>query len=136
MGPDGIGASGVHAPAGAVAGLRVIAYIPDLLFGSSVLAALQGAGHEARLVGSPDSLGPELTGADVLVVDLTSDAPARLEDVGEYLGSGVRTLAFYSHVESQVRTLALQAGFDQVVPRSRMAREGAALLERLSARPG
>jgi hypothetical protein len=45
----------------------------------------------------------------------------------------VKTLAFYSHVENEVREQALGAGFDMVVPRSRMAREGAALVERLSA---
>jgi hypothetical protein len=116
--------------------LRVIAYIPDLLFGSGVLTALQGAGHDAVLVGDPDSLGHELPRADVLVVDLTTDVPARLDAVAQHLGSGVPTLAFYSHVESDVRKRALEAGFDQVVPRSRMAREGTALVERLSAGAG
>nr|MBA3747792.1 hypothetical protein [Solirubrobacterales bacterium] len=38
-----------------------------------------------------------------------------------------KTLAFYSHVDADVRTRAIAAGFDLVVPRSRMAREGAAL---------
>lgn len=113
-----------------------MAYIPDLLFGSGVLSALQGAGHEAVLVGDPESLGRALAGADALVVDLTADVPARLQAVGDHLGAGTRTLAFYSHVESEVRTQALGAGFDQVVPRSRMAREGAALVERLSAPSG
>lgn len=112
--------------------MRVIAYIPDLLFGSTVLTALKGAGHDTALVGDPASLSRELPGADVLVVDLTSDVPDRLEAVRAHLDSGVRTLAFYSHVESEVRTRAQEAGFDQVVPRSRMAREGAALVERLA----
>jgi CheY-like chemotaxis protein len=113
--------------------LRVIAYIPDLLFGSTVLTALQGAGHDAALVGDAAALSRELERADVLIVDLTSDVGDRLEVVRAHLGSGVGTLAFYSHVENEVRTRALEAGFDQVVPRSRMAREGAALVQRLSA---
>jgi hypothetical protein len=44
----------------------------------------------------------------------------------------VPTLAFYSHVETEVRVQAEGAGFDLVVPRSRMAREGAALVGRLA----
>jgi hypothetical protein len=48
---------------------------------------------------------------------------------------GIRTLAFYSHVEADVRRHAEEAGFDLVVPRSRMAREGPALVARLAA-PG
>ena len=109
---------------------RVVAFIPDLLFGSNVLGALSAAGHEAVMAGDADALRRELPGADAVIVDLTADAPERIASVG---APGVPTLAFYSHVESDVRSLALDAGFDLVVPRSRMAREGAALIDRLLA---
>jgi CheY-like chemotaxis protein len=112
--------------------LRVVAYVPDLLFGSAVLTSLTAAGHEAVLVGDGEALTRELAGAEVLVVDLTADVADRMAVVQGYLGTGPRTLAFYSHVEAEVRAQALEAGFDQVVPRSRMAREGVTLVERLS----
>ena len=41
--------------------------------------------------------------------------------------AGVPTLGFYSHVDQETRRRAVEAGFDRVVPRSRMARETAAL---------
>ena len=53
----------------------------------------------------------------------------RLRAAGE-LGA-TRTLGVYSHVDHDVKVRAEGAGFDLVVPRSRMAREGAALVERL-----
>jgi hypothetical protein len=108
---------------------RVVAFIPDLLFGSNVQAALTAAGHEVELVGAPQPG----THADVLVVDLTADAAERIQRVQAAGLERLRTLAFYSHVDAEVRELAEQAGFDVVVPRSRMAREGAALVDRLSA---
>jgi hypothetical protein len=108
---------------------RVVAFVPDLLFGSNVQAALRAGGHEVELV---SRLDPEMQ-ADVLVVDLTADAAERIEQAREVSFPGARRLAFYSHVETEVRALAEQAGFDLVVPRSRMAREGAALVDRLSA---
>ena len=107
---------------------RVAAFIPDLLFGSNVVGALTAAGHEVQLVNDPSAV----TNADVLVVDLTADAEQRLGRVGQAAPAGARTLAFYSHVERDVRDQAQAAGIDLVVPRSRMAREGAALVERLS----
>lgn len=106
---------------------RVVAFIPDLLFGSGVVSTLQSAGHEVELRSDPG----DLTGADVLVVDLTSDPDTRIEQVREQRSDGVPALAFYSHVEADVRTRAQAAGFELVVPRSRMAREGAALVEQL-----
>jgi hypothetical protein len=116
---------------------RVVAFVPDLLFGSNVLGALQAAGHDAVIVGGEAALRDALSGADVLVVDLTTDAQARIEASAPALGPGrPRTLAFYSHVETDVRARAQEAGFDQVVPRSRMARAGADLVTDLSAGTG
>lgn len=108
---------------------RVVALIPDLLFGSNVQGALGAAGHDVQLV---SVLEPGLT-ADVLVVDLTADAPERIAAASAARAPGVPVLAFYAHVEADVRQQAEAAGFELVVPRSRMAREGAALVARLSA---
>ncbi len=110
---------------------RVAAFIPDLLFGSRVIEALRAAGHEPLLVSDLDGLEPDAV--DVLVVDLTADAPARIALVGASLPDGrPPTLAFYAHVETEVREMAQAAGFELIVPRSRMAREGADLVERLA----
>jgi acetylornithine deacetylase/succinyl-diaminopimelate desuccinylase-like protein len=110
---------------------RVVAYVPDLLFGSNVVGALRAVGDDVELVGEPGTIDP---GVDVLVVDLTADPAQRIERVGALELHGARVLAFYSHVEADVRALAEQAGFALVVPRSRMAREGAALVARLATR--
>jgi CheY-like chemotaxis protein len=116
---------------------RVVALIPDLLFGSNVQGALAAAGHQVELSGSVEKAHVALTQADVLVVDLTNpdmDGAAIVRELvdGGAL-AGVRTLGFYAHVDPDTRERALQAGFDQVVPRSRMAREGAELVTRLAA---
>ena len=110
---------------------RVVAVFDDLLLGSNVLGMLRAGGYEAALSGAdahPD-------GADALIVDLAStgfDGVAlveRLRAAGEL--EGTRTLGVYSHVDADTKRRADAAGFDLVVPRSRMAREGAALVERL-----
>jgi len=111
---------------------RVVAVFDDLLLGSNVLGTLRAAGHEAVLTGG-DDVRPD--GADVLVVDLaagTFDGVAIVEslraagDLGE-----TRTLGVYSHVDVATRQRADAAGFDLIVPRSRMAREGAELVKTL-----
>ena len=138
MGPPGVGPPGVQAGPLAVMA-RVAALIPDLLFGSKVQASLEAAGHEVDLISGEVEAWDEVGGIDVLVVDLTSD----LDGIGlvETLATGgelhdVRTLGFFAHVQPEVRDRALAAGFDQVVPRSRMAREGADLVGRLAAQQG
>jgi hypothetical protein len=96
---------------------RVGLVSPDLLFGSKVEGALRAVGHE--VVHGTD-------GVEAVVVDLTQgEVPAPPE--------GVPSLGFYSHVEQDTRRAAEAAGYDMVVPRSRMNREGAALVERLLA---
>jgi hypothetical protein len=95
---------------------RVELHSPDLLFGSKVEGALRAAGHD--VVRGEDG--------DVAVVDLTEGEvpdPPR-----------VPTVAYYLHTDQDTRRRAEAAGYDLVVPRSRMNREAAALVERLLAR--
>lgn len=105
---------------------RIVALIPDLLFGSNVVGTLTAAGHEVELAMEV----PGAAAGDLLIIDLTAEAPDRIEAARSLLGD-IPSLAFYSHVEVEVRELALRAGIDLVVPRSRMAREAPALVERL-----
>jgi DNA-binding NarL/FixJ family response regulator len=120
---------------------RVLALVPDLLFGSRVQGALTAAGHDVELIGDEAALRGRLedtqgASPSVLVVDLTDqdlDGAGIVESLtAGGLLSQTSTLGFYSHVDAPVRARALQAGFDLVVPRSRMAREGPELVGRLS----
>jgi hypothetical protein len=107
---------------------RVVAVFDDLLLGSNVLGMLKAAGHDATLTGGADV---QSDGVDLVIVDLgasTFDGVA----VAESLAQGTRTLGVYSHVDVETRNRADAAGFDLVVPRSRLAREGARLVERLT----
>lgn len=116
---------------------RVVAFVPDLLFGSKLQAALEAGGHEVVPTGDPAAVRASVSAADVLVVDLASDAHLGCDLVASLSASGelgpARTLGFYSHVDVETRERAIAAGFDLVVPRSRMNREGAELVARLAA---
>jgi nucleoside-diphosphate-sugar epimerase len=106
---------------------RVVAQLPDLLFGSKVQGMLAAAGHDVLVVASPDAALAALEPGDLLVADLCEDAASRVAALAE-VPAGTKRLAFYLHTDVDTRARALAAGFDLVVPRSRMAREGAALV--------
>jgi hypothetical protein len=95
---------------------RVALKIPDLMLHSRVLEVLRQGGHE--LVSSEP---------DVLVVDVME------VDAESVIGAAPKLLGVFAHTQPEVRERALAAGFDLVVPRSRMVREGADLVSRLSA---
>lgn len=115
---------------------RVVAFVPDLLFGSQVQGALRADGHDVELFAEEERVCEALADADVLVVDLTDEPTRRATLLEALLREGLlgktRTLAFYSHVDVDARHAAERAGFDLVVPRSRMARESAALVVSLA----
>jgi hypothetical protein len=91
---------------------RVAAFAPDLFFASKIDATLKEAGHDVTLL----TAGSAPREPDVVIVDLDHAAP----DVAP---PGVPRLGFYSHTDVDTRRRAEEAGFDLVVPRSRMARE-------------
>jgi hypothetical protein len=102
---------------------RVVAVAPDLFFASKIEATLSAAGHEVEIASELDRIGAERP--DLLIVDLDNT------DFGKGAPAGMPTLGFYSHVDAETRLRAEEAGFDLVVPRSRMAREMPGLVERL-----
>ena len=109
--------------------MKVVAVFDDLLLGSNVLGMLNAAGHDAQLTNAANA---DPTGADVMIVDLQStDGPALVQRLKP---EGVKLLGVYPHVDAETKTRAEAAGFDLVVPRSRMAREGASLVDRLGSR--
>ena len=112
---------------------RVALLCPDLMFGSRVEEALRAAGHEVTRYAGEDAARAALDRSDALVLDLTAgefDAAALVASMrgGREL-EGTVTVGFYPHVEQGVRRRAEEAGVDVVVPRSRMARDGAGVLE-------
>ena len=95
---------------------RVAVVAPELLFGSRIEGGLRAAGHELVEPGSD----PDLVIADVELVD-PAEVPGRAR------------LGFYPHTQVELRRRAEAAGFDLVVPRSRLARELPQLVEKLTA---
>ncbi len=93
---------------------RVLALVSDLMLASRVEAPLTEAGHDVQVRAVP---GDDAVGYDLIVADLD------LVDAGAVAALGPPTLGFYSHVDVETRRHAEDAGFDLVVPRSRMARE-------------
>jgi len=101
---------------------RVLA-VADLMLGSKVQATLTAAGHEVTLSASLQEA--ELDGVELVVADLDVENPEAL------VGLGMPVLGFYSHVNAETREVAVAAGVDLVVPRSRLAREMPELAKRL-----
>jgi hypothetical protein len=93
---------------------RIAALAPDLFFASKIDATLKAAGHEVTIVGQ----GPIAGDPQLVIVDLDNTP-----DLQGGQQPGAPTLGFYSHVDVDTRRRAEEAGFDLVVPRSRMARE-------------
>jgi CheY-like chemotaxis protein len=93
----------------------------DLLFGSKVEGMIREAGFE------PVAKADE--SAQLVIVDLTDSSTDPVAALAEARGEqDVPALAYYAHTDDDIRRAALAAGFDLVVPRSRMMREGVALI--------
>jgi CheY-like chemotaxis protein len=118
---------------------HAVALVRDLMFGSRLQGSLGSGPVTVELAGDARTVRERLgagAGAgqrpDVLVVDLTDpdlDGPGLVAALrAEGALAGVRTVGFYAHVDVDTRRRALRAGFDVVVPRSRIAREAAAVI--------
>jgi hypothetical protein len=109
---------------------RVVALAPDLFFASKIEATLSAAGHDVGLESTPDGAVAAAQRADLVIADLHTEGL----DPGELVERvrGTPLLGFYSHLQADLRRGAEAAGFDLVVPRSRMAREMPELVSMLT----
>jgi CheY-like chemotaxis protein len=128
----------LSATGGAGQGARAVLLCADLLFGSKVSATLEQAGCEVVCVNDADAARAALPGAVLLVADLSDDSLDALGLIvqiratdGDAPATAPRTLGYYQHVDDDTRRRALDAGFDAVVPRSKLFREGPQLVSGL-----
>jgi hypothetical protein len=96
------------------------------MFASRIEATLGAAGHDVQIARSI-SEASGLEAMELLIVDLDQEPAEGI------VGRGMPVLGFYAHLNTETRESAEGAGVDLVVPRSRMAREMPALVERLVA---
>jgi hypothetical protein len=108
---------------------RVVALAPDLFFGSKIKETLASAGHDVEMCGTVPEVEAQAGESDMVIVDLHAEGLDPAELSGRLGGKPL--LGFYSHVDVDTRATAERAGFDLVVPRSRMARDMPQLVARL-----
>lgn len=102
---------------------KAIALIRDLIFSTKIEHAARSAGVKATTISHPDALAGLLDEGDVrlVMVDMNTGsepAGAALRQAADH-ASKPATLAFYSHVQTDLRDAAAEAGADMIMPRSK-----------------
>jgi hypothetical protein len=100
---------------------KIVAIVSDLMLASRVSESLKAAGHEVFVAPSL----PNPLEAEAIVCDLDT------ADLNAVAATGLPTLGFYSHVDTETKQRAEAADLKLVVPRSRMSRELPALVSKL-----
>lgn len=106
----------------------VVLLTDDLMFGSKVESIIRAAGAEPVLSADPEAALSALAAATapaLMVVDLLTDAFDQLVLPGR---AERPLIGYYAHTDDETRIAALEAGYRQAVPRSRMMRDGERLL--------
>jgi len=114
------------------AGNRVIAVVGDLFFKSKIAQTAGILGVPIVFATTEASLREALSdgGVSLVVVDLgvRSIEPAAAIAIAR-AASGVRSVAFASHVDEEAQRRAREAGCDQVMAKSAFTRDLALILE-------
>lgn len=84
--------------------MKIVAHIPNLFDRSR---------FEGKVTFVETADEPGVDEADLIIVDLD-----RCEDAASFRLSGVHTVGFGPHVDSRLHRRAVEAGFDEVLPRS------------------
>jgi PleD family two-component response regulator len=107
----------------------IIAVVDDMFFASKIRAVAEAVGAEISFPRSREALVEKAheTKPQLIIVDLHSQKfdPVALgkELKADEALREVPLVGFFSHVQTELKRNALDAGFDQVVPRSVFSRD-------------
>lgn len=104
---------------------KVVLLTQDLMFGSKVEGMIRAAQAEPVLAQTPTEALEKSATCRLLIVDLTAE---QFDGKTTVAAGPIPTLGFYAHTDDDTRKAALAAGFNKVVPRSRMMREGVEII--------
>jgi CheY-like chemotaxis protein len=110
-------------------GRKVFGIVDDMFFASKIRATAEALGVEVFFPRTKQALLEKATNAkpNLIVMDLHNQRLDPMELARELKANDhlrdVVLLAFFSHVETELQRNAIEAGFDQVVPRSVFSRD-------------
>jgi DNA-binding NarL/FixJ family response regulator len=105
----------------------ILAAVDDLLFSSKIRTTAKQAGVELTFARSPEEIVRQAreNRPALVIFDLNSAKTDPLASISALKAdpqlAGIRTLAFASHVHTELIAAARAAGADQVLPRSAFA---------------
>ena len=101
----------------------VLAVVNDIFFSAKISAAAKQAGVKVEYVTAQEKLLEKAAaGPAMIVFDLNFDAARPLELIGKLKADPatrqIKLLGFLSHVQVDLQRAAVEAGCDEVMPRS------------------
>ena len=99
--------------------MKALALVSDLIFSSRITAEAKAAGAQVQILCKPEQL-TEAQG-DLLLVDLNLAGATQAAATWQQ-NTGHRTIGFVSHIDSATIASAREAGFEEIMPRSRFIR--------------
>ena len=115
-------------------GQTILAVVDDMFFAAKIRATAEALKVEIAFPRNNDLLMAKLgeQKPDLILVDLHNQKIDPIELARQLKGkdefAGVRMLGFFSHVQTDLQRAALEAGYDQVIPRSVFSRDLAQIL--------
>ncbi|MCA2971244.1 MAG: response regulator [Acidobacteriaceae bacterium] len=106
---------------------QLLAVVEDLFFAVKIEAAARQAGWVVRFVKTAEAARAGAAGADLVVVDLNLKGVDVLGLLGELPGE--RVIGFVSHVQTELRRAAAEAGCGRVLARSVFSERLPAILQ-------
>ena len=106
-------------------GQAIIAVVDDMFFAAKIRAVAEAVGVEISFPRNLEALVQKVRESKprLVIVDLHNQKIDANAVARELKSDDVRLLGFFSHVQTELQRNAMEAGFDQVIPRSVFARD-------------
>jgi PleD family two-component response regulator len=108
---------------------KILVVLDDLIFSSKIREAAKPLSIDLEFIKSPNGLSQKIKSEkpSLLIFDLNSKSCNPLQIIKDLKSSpeleNIPILGYLSHVQTELKDAAVEAGCDLVLPRSRFSRE-------------
>lgn len=117
--------------------ISCVAIVSDMIFASRISGTAQKLGAECRIINNPTDLSDALESGKpgIVLVDMDCHGLSPVEAIRSVKSQcpSARVVAFFSHVQAELKEQAASAGADDVWPRSVFVQNLPQLLEGVQA---
>ena len=100
---------------------KIIAIVKDIIFKSKIIATAKNLNREVVVLKNYEDIQKNIDNTSLIIIDLNFSEINPLKIIKKLKQDNIKIIGYLSHIQTELKEKALEAGCDEVMPRSQFS---------------